>query len=203
MSDLFCAATLVFARHADAEYVEDWFSDEGGTLTVLGRKQALALGESLSGQRVSRVWSSDASRAVQTAELAAAALGVGVITRKALREIGIGDLLGTRFDVGVLHEVTDRWATGDLGAGFPGGETGAQVVARHQAVLGEITDQHRGETVLVVGHESAACVALAALADNLRPPYGESIRHLRNGETVEMMVDADGYRLVRWGDQRF
>jgi broad specificity phosphatase PhoE len=201
VGDLFCAATLVFARHADAAYVESWFSDEGGTLTREGRSQAASLGEGLSTQRIARVWCSDSSRAVQTAEIAAARLGVGVVTRKALREIRIGDLLGKPFDVEQIRAVTDRWADGDLAAAFPGGESGQDVVARYREQLSEIADEHRGESVLVIGHESAACTSIPALAGNVRAPYPAALRRLPNGHTAELLVDADGWRLARWGDE--
>lgn len=200
--DLFCPATVVFARHGEADYVERFFSDEGGTLTARGRQQAAALADSVASRRVSRVWCSDASRAVQTAEIAAARLGVDVVARKSLREIFIGDLLGHDFDVARLREVTDAWAEGRVSVGFPGGETGLDVITRYRGQLDAIADQHRGETVLVVGHESAMCAALPGLADNLRPPYDASMRSLVNGETVEIEVDAEGARLVRWGERR-
>jgi hypothetical protein len=74
------------------------------------------------------------------------------------------------------------------------------VVARYAAELDAIADEHRGETVLVVGHESAACASLPVVAANLAPPYGDRFRHLRNGETVELEGDADGWRLLSWGD---
>ncbi len=77
-SQLHCPATFVVARHAEAEFVETWFSDEGGSLTSTGRAQARRLGESLAGRRIAGVWTSDASRAVQTGEIAAAVLGVRV-----------------------------------------------------------------------------------------------------------------------------
>ena len=200
MSDLHCPATLVVARHSEAEYVDSFFSDEGGTLTATGRRQAVELADSLRGRRVARVWCSDSSRAVQTAEIAAARLDLTVSTRTSLREMFIGDLLGSDFDVERLRAVTGRWAAGDLAAAFPGGESGHDVVARYAAGLAAIADEHRGETVLVVGHESAACAALPAIAANLTPPYDDRFRQLRNGETVELEGDADGWRLVRWGD---
>lgn len=192
MSDLFCAATLLVARHGDAAYEEDWFSDEGGWLTPEGRVQSHDLAGRLASRRVARVLSSDTSRAVQTAEIVAHALGLtgggAVATRRALREMDIGDLLGQPFDLAALRDVTDRWFAGDLAARFPGGESGADVVARYAGELGAVADLHRGETVLVVGHQLATATTVHALTG----------RHLMldNGECLEIGVDADGWRLV-------
>ena len=203
MSDLFCAARIIYARHARAEYVETWFSDEGGSLTREGRAQAAALAHSLTGQRISHIWSSDTARAVQTAEIVAAALGLGVTTRKGLREIGIGSLMGAPFDEGRLVKVTDRWEEGDLDVAFPGGESGHDVVRRYRAALEEIADLHRGETVLVIGHESVACAALPEIATGVPRPRPAETRELRNGERVELEVDADGWVIRRWGQLSF
>ena len=74
------------------------------------------------------------------------------------------------------------------------------LVDRYRAQLGAIADEHRGETVLVVGHESAACAALPALC--VSPPYDDGLRRLGHGETAELEGDADGWRLVRWGSPR-
>ena len=90
MSDLHCPATLVVARPAKAAFVEDWFFDEGGSLPSRRSDPGGALADSLVGRRVAAVWCSDATRAVQTAEIAAARLGVGVTVRKALREWSSG-----------------------------------------------------------------------------------------------------------------
>lgn len=198
MSDLFCAVRILFVRHAEAEYVETWFSDEGGTLTAQGRSQASALADDLRGERIARIWSSDSARAVQTAEIAAAGLGIGVVTRPALREIAIGDLLGGPFDVARLIEVTDRWETGDLDVAFPGGESGHDVVRRYAAVLEEIADTHRGETVLVVGHESAACAALPQIARGVPQPRPDVTRSLEHALPVVLEGDADGWVIHRW-----
>ena len=64
--------------------------EEGGTLTLEGRRQAAALADALAGKRVAHIWCSDSARCVQTAEIVAARLGVGVTTRKALREVRVG-----------------------------------------------------------------------------------------------------------------
>ena len=84
--------------------------------------------------------------------------------------------------------MTDRWFAGDLAARFPGGESGADVVARVGGALRAIADEHRGETVLVVAHQMATAVTVQALAG--------SRRLLENGEHLEVVTDADGWRLV-------
>ena len=187
---LHCPATLVLARHARAAFVEDWFSDEGGSLTREGRAQAHALGTALADRRVAAVHTSDVSRSVQTGEIAAALLGVSVTARKALREVFIGDLLGQPFDVRRIHEVSDRWYDGDLDARFPGGESGTEVVERHRAALDEIADQHNGETVLVVGHQTALGIVVPTLTgvrdhgwpDRLGPDNCGRVELLRGAE---------------------
>src|SRR5699024_5913252 len=93
------------------------------------------------------------------------------------------------------------WADGDLSARFPGGESGHEVARRYGEQLRAIADEHRGETGLVVGHESAACSALPVLASGLQPPYDDRMRTLGHGETVELMMDADGCVLNRWGER--
>lgn len=200
MSDLHCPATLVVARHAKAAFVETWFSDEGGSLTSEGRRQAGELADSLRGRRIAGVWCSDASRAVQTAEIAAARLGVGVTSCKSLREVFIGDLMGQAFDYRRIEAVSEQWYAGALDARFEGGESGADVVERHRDQLEEIADLHRGETVLVIGHQTALGLVVPTLVRDLS--FGWTREHeLANTESVELENDADGWVLRRWGDQ--
>ncbi len=198
MSDLYCPATLVVTRHAKAAFVEDWFSDEGGSLTSEGRAQARALADSLEGRRVASIYSSDLSRAVQTAEIAAARLGVAVTACKSLREVSIGTLVNGAFDVSRIDAVTDEWYAGSLDVRFPDGESGTEVVERHRAQFEEIADLHRGETVLVVGHQTALGIVVPLLARDVSPAWARE-HELANGESIELDRDADGWVLRRWG----
>jgi probable phosphoglycerate mutase len=202
VSDLHCPATLVVARHAKAAFVEDFFSDEGGSLTSAGRAQAAELAASLRGRRVAAVWCSDTSRAVQTAEIVAARLGVAVTARKALREVYVGTLLGQPFDIERLEQVCTQWYDGSLDARFEEGECGDDVVQRYAGELSEIADLHRGETVLVVGHQLALGIVVPSLARNLDATWARA-NELSNTETVELEHDADGWVLRRWGDRQF
>jgi broad specificity phosphatase PhoE len=190
VSDLQCAARVLVARHAEAAFVEDVFSDEGGSLTPAGRTQAEELAERVAAARVRAIWCSDSARSVQTAEIVAARLRVPVTVRKALREVYVGELAGEPFDRARLRELADRWRAGELDAAFPGGESGREVLERYRAQLEEIADLHRGESVLVVAHETALGLVVPALAG-----HASVIRDWDNTAVLELSGDADGWVL--------
>jgi broad specificity phosphatase PhoE len=194
MTSLQCATTLVVARHAEAEYEASEWADEGGSLTALGRKQAAALGETLAGRRVAHVWTSTLARAVQTAEIAAARLGVGVTTRRGLREFSVGNHAGVPKDIDPFLNTYLRWLDGDLDVRMPGSETGREIADRVGGVLREIADLHPGETVLVVSHGGAIGVGVPTLC---RMDVEQS--QLANTATAEVLADADGWVCTRWG----
>jgi probable phosphoglycerate mutase len=201
MSDLFCAATVILARHGEAKYHDEPAkADSGGELTLAGRDQARRLGESLRSRRVAMVYASDLARSVQTAEIAAGVLNVPVRIRGNLREFGIGDLAGRPFDAAMFEPVIEKWRSGDLSQGCPGAESGADVVARVTEVLEGIVDDHRGETVLVVSHSGALQLTLPTLAPTGFDVWG--VEHgLGNCDQVEMLADADGWVLRTWNGQ--
>lgn len=201
VGDLQCAARVFVARHGDARYESRLLSDAGGWLSPLGREQARGLGESLVGERIARVWTSDMARAVQTGEIAAAALGVDVVVRAGLREFGVGDAAGTTGDPDPFADTFAAWLGGDLAARIPGGESGVEVVARYGAVLEEVADAHRGEGVLVVSHGGVMCLALAVLAHNLDPGHSRNLP-MPNGGVVALEGDADGWVARSWAGTR-
>ena len=197
MSDLQCPARLFVARHGEAAYESELLSDAGGWLTPLGREQARGLAESMTGERISRVWTSDMARAVQTGEIVAARLGVDVMVRTGLREFGVGDAAGTTGAPDPFAETFAMWLHGDLRARIPGAESGADVVARYGAVLDEIADSHRGESVLVISHGGVTCMALSALALNLALSHSRDVP-LGNCDVVAIDADADGWVARSW-----
>ena len=197
MSDLQCPARLFVARHGEAAYESELLSDAGGWLTPLGREQARGLAESMTGERISRVWTSDMARAVQTGEIVAARLGVDVMVRTGLREFGVGDAAGTTGAPDPFAETFAMWLDGNLRARIPGAESGADVVARYGAVLDEIADSHRGESVLVISHGGVMCMALSALALNLALSDSRDLP-LGNCDVVAIDADADGWVARSW-----
>ncbi len=200
MTDLQCAARVLVARHGAADYETDLLSDGGGSLTALGRRQSANLAEVLAGERISHVYVSSESRAVQTGEIVAARLGVGVSVREALREFSVGSHAGQPVEPDPFAPTFASWLGGDLEARIDGGESGVEVVDRMSGVLAEIADAHRGESVLVVSHGGVMCMALPHLADNLVPTYSQG-RALDNCAVVRLDADADGWVARCWADE--
>jgi 2,3-bisphosphoglycerate-dependent phosphoglycerate mutase len=194
MSDLHCPARLIVARHGEAVYETDTMTDSGGSLTTLGRGQARELGERLAGERVAGVVCSELSRSVQTAEIAAAALGLPVEVRRGLQEFAIGDFLGRARDPLVLDPILAGWLAGDLTPAVPGGESGAQVADRVLAVLDDVADRFRGETVLVITHGGVILALTGRLAPG-SPSAPADAYDVPNCSTYLLERDADGWRV--------
>jgi broad specificity phosphatase PhoE len=186
--------TILVARHGDAAYETHRWADEGGSLTTRGREQARGLAERLSARGVTHVWTSTYARAVQTAEIAAAHLGVAVTTREGLREFSVGSCAGSRAE-DPFAEVYGCWLAGDLDRRVPGGESGAELRHRMHHVLHEMAERHPGETVLAVSHGGVMRLVLPLVltAEPDHPPA-----RLGNGATVELTVEGGHWRCVHW-----
>jgi broad specificity phosphatase PhoE len=197
MTEPFCPATLLLTRSAETA------ADRG--LSMPGRAEARRLAEALRPRRVALVYCSPAVRAVQTAEIAAGVLGCPVRVRAELADVHT-DV--HRSDQGWLAAARQRWYAGDLRAAAGDGERGADVLARVRSVLEQIADEHRGETVLIVGHGLALSLAVARLARNLAPqawlvdgPAGALAMPAGADPAMltEVVADAQGLLAVSWG----
>ncbi len=193
MSDVHCPARIVVARHGEPEYERPEMGVAGGSLTAYGREEARALGERLRSERVAGVVSSELSRAVQTAEITGAVLGLPVRVREGLQEFAVGDYLGRTYDPVFFHRVLGGWLAGDLDQGVPGGETGRQVVDRVMRVLDEVADEFRGETLLVVTH-GGVILSLFGLIDPGSPYAPRHEDDVPHTATYLFERDADGWR---------
>jgi broad specificity phosphatase PhoE len=195
VSSLHCPARVYVARHGEATYETALVTDEGGQLTALGREQARKLAEDLRGERIARIWTSPLSRAVQTAEIVAAALGVDVVVREGLREYGVGALAGTDGDERtVVGEAFRAWVDGDDSATIPGGERIGDIVGRVHDVLQEVADGHRGEAVLVVSHGGAILASVPTLV-GLPRSAGQGIT-LANCGVIRLEADGEDWRVL-------
>jgi broad specificity phosphatase PhoE len=198
VSDLHCPATLLVARHGDAEYGHpSVLCDEGGWLSARGRDQVRALAGTLGDRRVARVYTSVLERAVESGRLAADLLRVDSVAVDGLAEFSVGALAGRPHDDPELASVFRSWMHGDLGRFIPGGETGAHVVARYREALQAIADLHRGETVLVFSHGGVMSFVLPRVEGAVRQDLVERA-FLPNCGVAEVEVDGDGFRVRSW-----
>ena len=124
-------------------------------LTPLGDAQAVAAKVYLiERENITAVYSSDLSRAYNTALPTAKALGLPITTAKRLREVDLGILVGHRRDridiefPDFHNEVVEYPALKK----YPGGECPAEAYDRIKESICEIAERHHGETVLVASH---------------------------------------------------
>lgn len=143
------------------------------------------------------MWTSTLARAVRTGEIVAAALGVGVTTRSGLREFAVGDFAGTPLAEDPFGPYFGPWLAGDLEVRVPGGESGIEVRERFAAVLAEIVDLHRGETVLVVSHGG---ILRSMVPAPCRMEVAPDRTH--HCATIEVAADAEGLVCRRWSPYR-
>jgi broad specificity phosphatase PhoE len=198
MSDLQCAATLLVARHGDAEYGHpSVLSDEGGWLSPKGIEQTTALAESLVGRRVAAVRTSPLGRAVQSGAVAAQVLGVDSRAVEGLEEFSVGALAGRPHDDPELQSIFMAWVHGDLRRRIPRGANGEEVLSAYREALVSIADQFRGETVLVFSHGGVMSFALPRLTSTLRADL-TAARFLPNCGLAEVAVDGDGFDVRSW-----
>lgn len=138
-------------------------------LNSLGREQAHELAAELNGSQIAAVYSSDLSRAMETAAILAHHTSDHQVTPdRRLREISMGDWEGrTLFEVNQeLPDGADGLAYTEAHSRAPGGESLAEVAERVRAFADEISERHVGQIVLVVMH-GLSLAALRCLAVGL------------------------------------
>mgnify|MGYP001277064675 CR=1 FL=1 len=137
-------------------------------LNSVGREQAQDLATQLNGASISAVYSSDLSRAMETAAILTERHPVTIHKDQRLREISMGDWEGR-----TLTEVSQEQPDGDGGLAYsevhhraPGGESLGEVAARVRAFADETAEKHPGQVVLIVSH-GLSLAALRCLAVGL------------------------------------
>jgi len=137
---------VVLVRHGETEWSRE-LKHTGRTdvpLTETGERQARVVGEALRGRRFASVLSSPLRRALETARLA----GFDPQVREELAEWDYGDYEGRR--TAEIREHVPDWTVWRYGAA--GGESVADVGARVDRVIAELTRAHGDLLVFAHGH---------------------------------------------------
>lgn len=170
----------------------------GAPLDDVGLSQARALADTLADEPIEAVYASDLIRSQQTAEPLALRHGLEVIVRAGVREIQAGEDEMSADWVRYLTTIIS-WQS-DIDTRIPGGETGREVLARFDAVLGEARAKgHR--TIAVVSHGAMIRTWAATRATNLTVDFLRTTS-LENTLVVDLADAADGsWQVTRWGDK--
>ena len=143
---------LLVLRHGQSEWNAQnrWQGHADIPLDDVGRTQAREAGERVGGLgEWTAIWASDLRRAMETAEIVAAVLGLpGVHVDPRLRENDVGPWEG------LDREAVEAGWPGYLAARLrpEGFEAYDDAAARMRDSLLDLAGQHQGEDVLIVGH---------------------------------------------------
>lgn len=147
---------LIFLRHGETLWnKENRF--QGHTdiaLNANGRKQARQAAKRLACVHLDAVYSSDLSRAHETAEIAAEPHKLPVVMDSGLRERNGGVWQG--LTTNEIHEkypdLSQRWKQGDPDCAPEGGETINELCDRAFGCVLSIAEKYPDQTVLIVSH---------------------------------------------------
>jgi probable phosphoglycerate mutase len=193
---------LLLIRHGQtASNVESRLDSAvpGPRLTVLGEEQAAAIPHQLAPERIDALYASTQTRAQLTAAPLARHRGLRVTIRAGLREIYAGELEG-RTDaeaVATYVRTTLEWAAGDVSRRMPGGEDGAEVLGRFDAVVTEVAASDAKAAVLV-SHGAMIRTWSAARARNLDAGFVATHVLANTGIVVLEGDPTAGWDAVTW-----
>jgi broad specificity phosphatase PhoE len=177
--------TIFLARHGRSKANEA--RTVAGQLDVAlspdGHRQAEALAQLLSQYSIDAVYASSLRRAIDTAQPAASLHRLTVQTIEAFREIHFGSLEGRNRDTDPeVREAYERWRAAPDVVVPPGGESYADLVNRVSPALATLAAKHRGETILIVGHQVTNRAILGELASSavLGPDIAKAKLNSRN-----------------------
>ena len=198
--------TLCLIRHGESEANRrDAFLGHCDLpLTEKGIAQAELAADFLAASGADAIYSSDLSRAHETAKRTAARLGLPVKTDPNLREVDAGEWDNKTFDQlrEQYPETFGVWSN-DIGvAGCDGGETTKQLRRRVMAALTYIARANVGKKVLVFAHGTpiriAGCVAMGRPVEELK-----EIPWAANASTTTLEYENGAFRLVEYSREDY
>jgi len=159
---------LILVRHGQTtcNVREIWHGWDECELTDVGRQQAEATAARLAGEQIDAIYSSDSTRALQTARIIGSRHGLEPMPERGLRERMAGDFEGLDVaNVVALHpNVWEERAADYWGWRPPGGETFREVLARATAVIERLQEAHPRGTVVAVTHMGVTRALITELA---------------------------------------
>lgn len=152
--------TIIFVRHGQSESnLSHRFTGQGNALlTPLGVEQAARTAEYLRNYPIDRIYASDLTRAMQTAEPTARMHGLEIIPDPQLREIYAGEWEGRRYeDLKTTFPESYACWLNDLGHACPdGGESTVALFRRVTSAVNRLVAENRGKCIAIFSHATPA-----------------------------------------------
>jgi 2,3-bisphosphoglycerate-dependent phosphoglycerate mutase len=198
------ATRLILIRHGETAWNRAT-RIQGHTdipLSALGLAQAERLALALADEPLAAIYSSDLSRARQTAEALARTQNLPVRLDASLRERAFGRFEGLSWDeiAQGYPEESARWRRREPDFPVGGGESLTVFSARCLAAARGAAAAHPGESIALVAHGGVLdCLYRAATRVALEAPRSWQ---LGNATINRLLATAEGFTLVGWNDDR-
>jgi 2,3-bisphosphoglycerate-dependent phosphoglycerate mutase len=165
-------AAIVLVRHGETDWnLERRYQGHlDPPLNAAGRAQSEQLARELAGEAFDAIYSSDLSRALETAEIVGARLGLPVATDPGLREVDLGSWAGL-----TRAQVLERFGESPT----HDGETRREHTGRVVEAVRRIAARHPTGSILVITHGGSIRAIEAAAT-------GGSLRVMANCETFRL-----------------
>lgn len=179
---------VIFIRHGETEwnFLGKYQGQAEVPLTEKGREQARLLAKNFPSDKLDAIYSSDLSRAMETAGFVADRFNIKVNPEPAFREMNFGDWEGLTY-----KEISARWQ-GEMEQFLkrpdilkvPNGENFPSLQQRATTKLYELIAKHDGQIIAVTAHGG---VLRTLLADALEMPL-KNIWRIRQENTAVSIV---------------
>ncbi len=169
-------------------------------LNAVGRWQAERLAKALQGEELVAIYSSDLSRALETAEPLARTMKLQVQIDASLRERAFGHFEGQTFlDIeATWPEDAARWRQRDPDFGPGGGERLRDFYERSVRAAWLLAQRHPGQAIALVAHGGVLdCLYRAALGIELQAPRSWPVA---NAVINRLLWTPQGLSMVGWHD---
>ena len=192
--------TLFLARHGrtEANANQVFQGRKGAGLDAVGREQAARLGDRVRGLGIVRLVSSDQERAVETATIVNASLGLELELDQSLREVDVGSWSGLSYAEAEAR-FPDEWAAWSAGRDVRrgGGETYGELADRIAGALDRVARKSAGAPTLVVTH-GAALRSFVCRVLGIAPPGPKGLGGASNCGLTTVHWEDGGFRLLSW-----
>lgn len=171
---------LYLVRHGvemGGDSVVNGFADV--PLSPEGLEQSRALAQSMKNLGIKRIYSSDLTRAVQTAMELSKVIGVGIQCSDRLKPINLGQYQGNDFQSvsAEIKDFQDQWLS-DPTVPIPGGDSFESFQSRNVSFFRELAETSEPDEAVAVFTHSRNCILMKCWSDNGMTPLDHGPRDI-------------------------